>query len=336
MAAGARRALGALAAAAVVGIPPALAEVDFDELLASRARIAADLARPIGDCVRRRDTRHPAFHGCIDWHSSVHGNWALLAYGAALLDARFDPLVRGALSADKLARERADLSRDPAFEMPYGRAWFLRLVREFEQAAPGDDRLRAFGNEVAGSLVQRYAGRTPDPDARDYDSDAWALVNLHQYAIHRGDAPMRARVESLVHQAFVPAADRCHERVRERGFMAVCATHAWLVSRVLPKAAFAAWVRDFMPAAGVPAPVSNASSAHLNGLNFSRAWGLWHVFAATGDAAYRDLYTAHFLESYRRRAGWDGDYRTVRHWVAQFGMLAIQPLFAPVAGPATN
>lgn len=329
----ARRALGALAAA-VIALPAAAS--GFPELYSDRARIAIDLARPIEDCVRRRDTRHPAFHGCIDWHSSVHGTWALLAFGAARRDARPHPLAMGALSASRLARERSDLAADPAFEMPYGRAWFLRLVREFEQAAPGDLRLREFGDDVAASLVRRYAERAPDPGARDYDSDAWALVNLHEYAVHRGDAPLRDRVESLVRQAFVPVAGRCHDRVRERGFMAVCAIHAWLVSRVLPRQAFVGWVGGFMPPENVPAPLTSAASAHLNGLNFSRAWGLWHVWTVTREAAYRDHYAAHVLESYRRRESWDGDYRTVRHWVAQFGMLAIQPLFAPGAGTATN
>ena len=37
-----------------------------------------------------------------------------------------------------------------------------------------------------------------------------------------------------------------------------------------------------------------------------------------------------------RRASWGGDYDTVSHWVAQFAMLAIQPLFMPDAGPATR
>ncbi len=330
------RVLVRLVLATLTGTPGAASSDDFGHLLASRAGIALDLARPIEACVRRHDTRHPAFHGCIDWHSSVHGNWALTAYGAALRDQRFEALLRESLAPERLARERADLARNPAFEMPYGRAWFLRLVREFERSHPGDERLRAFGDEVADSLAGRYAGRVPDPDARDYESDAWALVNLHEYAVHRGNAPLRSRVEALVARVFIPATVRCQARAPERGFMAVCTTHAWLVSRVMPKDAFVRWVRDFMPPASVPPPVADAASAHLNGLNFSRAWGLWHVFAATGDDAYRDLYAAHVLSSYRRRASWDGDYDTVSHWVAQFAMLAIQPLFMPDAGPATR
>ena len=38
--------------------------------------------------VARRDTEHPAFHGCVDWHSACHGVWALLAYQRATGDAR--------------------------------------------------------------------------------------------------------------------------------------------------------------------------------------------------------------------------------------------------------
>ena len=28
--------------------------------------------------ISQSDTNHPIFHGCWDWHSSVHGHWALL------------------------------------------------------------------------------------------------------------------------------------------------------------------------------------------------------------------------------------------------------------------
>jgi hypothetical protein len=36
------------------------------------------LAERVEESFLRRDTRHPVFCGCIDWHSSVHGAYALL------------------------------------------------------------------------------------------------------------------------------------------------------------------------------------------------------------------------------------------------------------------
>src|ERR1700744_694838 len=56
-------------------VPPEL--VKFQQ---TRTQIASDLAAPIAICVAHHDTDNPAFHGCMDWHSAVHGVWALSAY----------------------------------------------------------------------------------------------------------------------------------------------------------------------------------------------------------------------------------------------------------------
>ena len=81
----------------------------------------------------------------------------------------------------------------------------------------------------------------------------------------------------------------------------------------------------------MPQPVTRPLSWHHHGLNFSRAWGLWHLHAASGRAeqreAYLAAYIAHFREGYERPALWRGSYEGVGHWVPQFGMLALQPLF---------
>ena len=49
-------------------------------LLGARKEIARALVEPIRVGVARKDTGHAAFHGCMDWHSAVHGVWALTAY----------------------------------------------------------------------------------------------------------------------------------------------------------------------------------------------------------------------------------------------------------------
>src|SRR5690242_7733688 len=90
--------------------------------------IIAELARQVAASSARIDTGHPAFKGCVDWHSAVHGIWALLAYQRATGDAQYFPLVSQILDREALTKERAHLARSPQFEMPYGRAWFLRLA----------------------------------------------------------------------------------------------------------------------------------------------------------------------------------------------------------------
>src|SRR5881628_4134217 len=41
----------------------------------------------------------PAFYGCYDWHSSVHGHWLLARLGRLYPDAAFAPQARAALAA---------------------------------------------------------------------------------------------------------------------------------------------------------------------------------------------------------------------------------------------
>ena len=72
---------------------------------------------------------YPAFYGCFDWHSSVHGHWLLVR----LLNTHEDDVDSAAIiqSLDKsfteenLAGELASYSRPgmKSFERPYGIAW---------------------------------------------------------------------------------------------------------------------------------------------------------------------------------------------------------------------
>ena len=53
------------------------------------AQVAQRLAVPVVACVVRPDTHSPAFHGCVDWHSAVHGNYALRVATRLTGDPRF-------------------------------------------------------------------------------------------------------------------------------------------------------------------------------------------------------------------------------------------------------
>src|ERR1700740_3147140 len=97
-------------------------------LMEQKQAMAAELARQVAFCSQRKDTDHPAFKGCVDWHSAVHGVWALVAYQRATGDAQYAPLVASILNKPALVREQEHLRQAPSFEMPYGRAWFLRLA----------------------------------------------------------------------------------------------------------------------------------------------------------------------------------------------------------------
>ena len=314
-------------------------------LLGAREQIAGALVEPVLASVARQDTGHAAFHGCIDWHSAVHGVWALTAYSRTTGDTACDALLEETLQPEKLAAERALLAARPDFEMPYGRAWFLRLAREHGLhvgAGKGDAArqalLQRMAAEVLASMLAYYGGqRRPDPRRGSYASDSWALINMLDYVAWSGDTAAEAAIRSLVEAHFLDHRGGCDWSLETGHFMAVATNWAWLVSKVLPRQDFDRWQQAFFAGAGPPRPVASPVNWHHHGLNFSRAWGLWalHAASAPGEAreAHLAAYAAHFHATYDAPALWRGSYRGVGHWVPQFGMLALQPLLE--RGPAS-
>src|SRR6187549_326673 len=82
---------------------------------------------------------HPAFYGCYDWHSSVHGHWLLVRLARLFPREPFATAARAALAesltAERIAVEVAYL-RAPgrtSFERPYGLAWLLQLAAELHE-----------------------------------------------------------------------------------------------------------------------------------------------------------------------------------------------------------
>src|SRR5438093_884486 len=81
----------------------------------------------------------PAFCGCYDWHSSVHGHWLLVRLLRTFPDASFAKPAREALkkslTADNLKKEAAYVRGEgrASFERPYGLAWLLQLCAELRE-----------------------------------------------------------------------------------------------------------------------------------------------------------------------------------------------------------
>jgi Protein of unknown function (DUF2891) len=322
-----------LAAMTTMSGYPAIAQVPqaLTPLVEQKQAIAAALARQAAYCSARRDTDHPAFKGCVDWHSSVHGVWALLAYQRATGDNQYAPLVASILDRQALAREREHLRQSPMFEMPYGRAWFLRLAIEHHKLTGSDDLL-PFADDVAVSMQSYYRTRRIDRFSGAYKSDSWALINLIDYAHYRHLADLEADVTGWVKKDFIEVDPKCPPASERGEFMAVCTNWAALAARVLDRADYATWLDRFIGVNGLPSPVAQVDSDHEFGLNFSRAWGLWDMYDKSGRADVAKAYAAHFDRGFSPDTNWRGSYMAVGHWVAQFGMFAVQPLFGPEKG----
>jgi hypothetical protein len=110
----------------------------------------------------------PAFFGCYDWHSCVHGHWLLARLARTDAQAGYVPRARAALTrcltAENIAGEVRYLQADghAAFERPYGLAWLLQLGAELREWSDADARR---WSDALGPLeqvaVERLSGWLP-------------------------------------------------------------------------------------------------------------------------------------------------------------------------------
>lgn len=307
-----------------VVIALALAGCASSQALPSKeTEMARALAEQAAYCAKRTDTQHPVFKGCIDWHSSAHAYYAMTEYALLTGDKTHDAFIESSLDREKLAAELRDLQRDPNFERPYGRAWFLRLYAA-RKAAGGDDRLHPLATEIVKSLEERYADGAANPNSRDYQSATFAMLGLVAYANAERDTRVFEFVARQNRDIWMAPNARCDFANEPRGFLSTCASWVWLVSEIAPKAEFATWFAHWNPGLETWTPITAPTSDHQYGKNFSRAWGLAALYGATGEARWRDLYCAHLEAGYAQWSAKRDDYGAVGHWVAQFGMLALE------------
>ncbi len=295
------------------------------------------LAVPISACVAMNDTEHPVFDGCIDWHSAVHATYALHAVyrhtgDMVYLEAAEAKLTQVGLAAELLRIQQGLLPQ----EIPYGYAWFLALARERELATGATD-LRPLATEIRDQLREWVDSRTPaqleaGALADDYASLTWAALNLWQWAEWTDDVELAGAMESLAVNALqAPALDAScpfsQEEINTDDFFPPCLHRARLLIELLPADAKATWLAGWLPDMPVLTPIDMPLKAHISGLNFSRAWGLWSLYEATDDVAYRDIFLDHMITHLEHPQYWAEDYGKYAHWVAQFGVYAISQTY---------
>jgi hypothetical protein len=285
---------------------------------------------------------HPIFFGSFDWHSCVHGYWLLATLlrrepgipEAGAIRALFDD----AFTERKVAGEVAYLARASSrgFERPYGWGWLLKLQAEL---MAHDGPWAAIHQPLADVFVQRFHDFLPKASypirTGVHSSTAFAIALAQDYAAAKGDNALTALFTDKCRAWYLADQDAPAWEPSGDEFLSATLMEAECLRRLLSPAEFAAWLAAFLPRAAqrqpaslfTPATVSDRSDgkiAHLDGLNFSRAW-CWRELAATlqpgdplsavAEATARD----HLAASLPHVAG---DYMG-EHWLASFALLAL-------------
>jgi len=283
----------------------------------------------------------PAFHGCLDWHSSVHMQASLVTLLPQLdgeLRERVIQLLDARLTAANLASEAANLRRDAGFERPYGWAWAARLTATaHESSTPEAERwataLGPLADTVAWATVAWLPRLAYPVRHGTHANTAFGLLLLHDAFGRLGRTDVVAAIATHARRFF--AADSDYPlRWEPSGsdFLSPALCEAALMQRVLPD--FGEWLPRFLPGLAdpdcplfdVPSVLDRADgqAVHLVGLALSRAWQLRLLAAGRDDPAARRWRAAadRLVESALPEI--TGGEFMATHWLVSFALLATQ------------
>ncbi|MGE0615024.1 MAG: DUF2891 family protein [Bacteriovoracia bacterium] len=302
-------------------------------LIPDRESMFAELVPIVSRCIEQPDTSFPIFHGCWDWHSAVHAHWAILRAARASGEfAAEAAAVDRALNPRLLLLEAQNLVDHPDFEMPYGRAWYLRLAIEFKQWAEIADRfdtnrLQPMANEIARSLLEYFSKQGADPTLPEYANASWALAQLHAYYVSIGDGEGLAKTEAIIEKGFLKSEfDLGFGDDRNDEFFSRFGNWLYLVTTTAVDGDFRAFIDQHPFNFRSLNPVRPAN-AHGMGMNWSRAWAIHAAARRTvGGETRKQLnqaYERHVAAGWATHLKSAGNYRDYDHWVPQFAIYAL-------------
>lgn len=294
---------------------------------------------------------HPAFFGCYDWHSSVHGHWLLVRLLRLYPNLPESREIRAALDKNLTVgnlQKEADYFKEAgrqSFERTYGWAWLLKLDEELYGWTDADaKRWHKNLQPLVDTVVAKYMDFLPKQNypirTGVHPNTAFGLTFALDYARTVGNK----KLEDLITERSLTyyGSDKDYPASWEPGgedFLSPALIEADLMRRVMKPIVFRQWFHQFLPEISRGAPASLLKPAvvtdrtdpklvHLDGLNLSRAWCMRSIAYALprNDPARKvltDAATLHAQYSLSHVAS--GDY-VGEHWLASF---AVYMLSAP-------
>jgi hypothetical protein len=285
---------------------------------------------------------HPAFYGCFDWHSSVHGHWMLIRLLKMFPGLDNADLIRQKL-AENITPENIAVEveyflrpHEKGWERTYGWAWLLKLAEELHT---WDDPLARKLEEamlpLTQTIVRFYFDFLPKLNypvrVGEHTNTAFGLAFAYDYANTTGDDPLKSLLESRARDYYLGDAG-CPLSWEPGGydFFSPCFEEADLMRRILEAGEYRDWLQKFLPQLASAdfkldvARVSDRSDGklvHLDGLNFSRARCLYGIAESVpGYSHLKPIALEHIRFSLPSIV--DGSYEG-EHWLASFALLSL-------------
>ncbi len=285
---------------------------------------------------------HPAFFGCFDWHSAVHGHWMLVKLLKLFPDIASETAIReklaSSLTPENILKETEyfNLPHEKSFERTYGWAWLLKLAEEIHTWDDPQARiLEAALKPLTSKIVSLYLDFLPRLNypvrVGEHTNTAFGLAFAWDYARAAGHDSLRMLIEKRTRDFY--AGDTGCPLVWEPGgydFFSPCLEEADLMRRVLPVTEYSAWLEQFLPQLANPgftlevgrvSDRSDGKLVHLDGLNFSRARCLKGMAATLPGYSHLEAVALNHIRASLPSVT-DGNYEG-EHWLATFALLAL-------------
>ncbi|GAA4282272.1 DUF2891 domain-containing protein [Gaetbulibacter aestuarii] len=294
------------------------------------------------DDLKSPTTLHPAFYGCFDWHSSVHGHWSLVSLLKQFPDIDKAEEVRERLlnniSKENIEKEVAYFKgeHNGSFERTYGWAWLLKLAEELHNwDDPLARQLEANLQPLTDVIVQKYIDFLPKLNyalrVGTHANTAFGLIFAYDYAETFNNEALKQAITDRAKYFFMNDA-HCPMSWEPSGsdFLSPCLEEAALMKRLLPKEEFRSWMNDFLPQlkdknydleVGLVSDRTDGQLVHLDGVNFSRAWCLNEIAEGLPEYSHlRRIANKHINYSL---PGIVGDSYEGGHWLGSFAIYAL-------------
>jgi len=287
---------------------------------------------------------HPAFYGCFDWHSSVHGHWSLvyLLNHFPKLEKR-DEIIKKLqtnLSKENIAAEIAYLGKkhEKSFERTYGWNWLLKLQLELEKSnEPYAKQLAQNLKPLSDLIAERYIEFLPKLlypiRVGTHSSTAFELTFAWDYAVWAKHERLQQSIGEAAVRLFVND-QNCPFTWEPSGtdFLSPCLEEVGIMQRVLPREQFLPWLQKFAPQlfnkdfsweAGKVSDRTDGHLVHLDGLNFSRAWNFYRLIRQYPKEFAHLKTVADYHMNHSMPTVVDGNYEG-EHWLASFALHAYE------------
>lgn len=294
--------------------------------------------------VREPMDLHPAFYGCFDWHSSVHGHWMLVKLLKLFPEMENAEAIGQAIdqnmSAENILAE-IDYMKAPlhsSYERTYGWAWIFQLATELNtwdnpQAKKWLSNLQPLVDYLKGNLMNYLPKQTYPIRTGVHPNTAFALGFALDYAQLIGDMEFEELLVKRSKDYYLE--DKNYPAYLEPNgtdFFSPSLLEADLMHRIMDAKEYNSWMKNYLPQIPEnilnPAIVSDRNDlqlVHLDGLNLSRAWCMFGIAKHLNDKNPQkkqmlDAAERHLKDALPNIAS--GNY-SGEHWLASFAVYAL-------------